>query len=72
METLVPVFTPLVMFLRVLVGEPPPWQVALSVLLSLLAIAALFALAARIFRVGILWYGKRPSLPEFLRWVRQP
>ncbi|MGH7741988.1 MAG: ABC transporter permease [Candidatus Eiseniibacteriota bacterium] len=49
----------------------PPWQIALS--LAILAAAAAGALlaAARVFRIGLLMYGKTPSLPEILRWVRQ-
>jgi ABC-2 type transport system permease protein len=49
----------------------PPWQVALS--LALLAAAAWLALkaSARIFRIGLLLYGKTPTLPEILRWARQ-
>ena len=49
----------------------PAWQIALS--LGLLASSAWLALAAvaRIFRVALLMYGKTPTLPEILRWVRQ-
>jgi len=49
----------------------PAWQVGLS--LGLLALSAWFALmvAARIFRIGLLMYGKSPTLPEILRWARQ-
>ena len=49
----------------------PAWQVALSLLL--LATAAWVALmgSARIFRIGLLLYGKTPSLPEILRWARR-
>jgi ABC-2 type transport system permease protein len=49
----------------------PAWQVALSLLL--LGLAALFTLLfmARVFRVGLLMYGKTPSLPEILRWARR-
>jgi ABC-2 type transport system permease protein len=49
----------------------PAWQVMLSILL--LAGAGLLALqvSARIFRIGLLMYGKSPTLPEILRWVRR-
>jgi ABC-2 type transport system permease protein len=49
----------------------PFWQVAAS--LALLAGAAWVALmgSARIFRIGLLLYGKTPNLPEILRWARQ-
>jgi ABC-2 type transport system permease protein len=49
----------------------PPWQVLTSLtLLIAAALAALFA-AARVFRVGLLMYGKSPTLPEILKWVGQ-
>jgi ABC-2 type transport system permease protein len=49
----------------------PGWQVGLS--LGLLAFTAWFSLivASRIFRIGLLMYGKTPNLPEILRWARQ-
>ena len=48
----------------------PAWQIALS--LSLLAAAAFGVLlaSARLFRIGMLMYGKTPTLPEILRWFR--
>lgn len=68
--SLIPFWTPLLMFLRLTVVTPPVWQVALSLVLTLLAIAVLTWVAARIYRVGILMYGKRPTFPEIVRWVR--
>jgi len=68
--SLIPLYTPITMFVRVLVSEPPLWQVGLSVLLSIGTIYALFWLTAKIFRVGILSYGKRPTVPELWRWVK--
>lgn len=48
----------------------PAWQVALS--MGLLAVTAFLVLiaAARVFRIGLLMYGKTPNLPEILRWAR--
>jgi len=68
--SLLPPLTPLLMFLRITVLTPPWWQIGLSVLLTGLAIAAVVWLAARVHRVGILMYGKRPTFPEILHWVR--
>ncbi len=68
--SLFPPFTPIVMYLRMAAETPPLWQLALSVALLLLAIWAMLWVASRIYRVGILMYGKRPTLPEILRWLR--
>jgi len=66
----IPFFTPLLMFLRIAVLTPPMWQIALSIVLTGMTIAGVLWVAARIYRVGILMYGKRPTFPEILRWVR--
>ena len=50
---------------------PPVWQIALSVVLTSLTIALVIWIAARIYRVGILMYGKPPNLLEMIRWVRR-
>ena len=68
--SLVPFLTPLLMFLRIVVLTPPLWQIALSIVLTALTIVAVVWVAARIYRVGILMYGKRPTFPEIIRWVR--
>ena len=70
--SLVPFFAPLLMFLRMTTVSPPAWQVALSMLMMLAAIAGITWAAARIYRVGILMYGKRPTFPEIIRWVGRP
>jgi len=67
--SLVPFWTPLLMFLRVCALMPPAWQVVLSIVLTLGTIVALNWAAARIYRVGILMYGKRPTLREILKWI---
>lgn len=68
--SLVPFFSPLIMFMRVAVQTPPLWQVALSMLLLVLAILGVLWASARVYRIGILMYGKRPTFPELMRWVR--
>jgi ABC-2 type transport system permease protein len=69
--SLVPFFTPLLMFARISAVTPPAWQVALSVVIMAASIAAAVYAAARIFRVGVLMYGKRPTFRELVKWVRQ-
>jgi ABC-2 type transport system permease protein len=68
--SLVPFFAPFTMFMRILVGEPPLWQIVLAVALAGGTIVALFWATAKIFRVGILSYGKRPSAAELWHWLR--
>ncbi|MGI8687407.1 MAG: ABC transporter permease [Thermomicrobiales bacterium] len=58
----IPFCSPLVMLTRILVGHPAPWEVALSVTILIASIAAFVVLAARIYRIGVLLYGTRPSL----------
>jgi len=70
--SLVPLFTPLLMLLRIVVKAPPLWQVALGYALTAAFVALLLGLCARIYRVGILMYGKRPTLAELARWIRRP
>lgn len=68
--SLVPVFTPITMFMRIVVSETPAWQIALSIALSIATIYGMFWTTAKIFRVGILSYGKRPTIPELWRWLK--
>jgi ABC-2 type transport system permease protein len=69
--SLVPLFSPILMWGRVVGGGVPAWQVGLSFVLMLLAIFAIAWVAGRIYKVGILMAGKRPTLPELLRWIRE-
>jgi ABC-2 type transport system permease protein len=68
--SLIPIFTPITMFMRVLVSDPPLWQVAGSIAMTTATVWALFRLAAKVFRIGILSYGRRPTLAELWAWVR--
>ena len=58
------------MYLRISLAMPPAWEIALSIVLMIATIYGLLWMASRIYRVGILMYGKRPSLPEIMRWLK--
>lgn len=66
----IPFCAPLLMELRISISMPPPWQIGLSIALILVTIYAVLWVSSRIYRVGILMYGKKPNLPEILRWMR--
>jgi len=67
---LFPPFTPLLMYLRVSLGQPRPWEVALSLVLTSASIGVIVWITSRIYRIGVLMYGKRPNLPEIIRWLK--
>ena len=68
--SLIPLVSPLIMFLRIVVLTPPLWQIALSIALLAVSIVGVLWVSARVYRVGILMYGKRPTFPEILKWIR--
>ncbi|SRR5690348_15698857 len=68
--SLIPFFAPILMYMRIVVQTPPWWQIALSIGLLAATVWGVIALCSRIYRVGILMYGKRPTLPEILKWVK--
>ena len=67
--TQIPFFTPTFMALRLSIQLPAWWEIALSLTTLTLSIIGMMWVASRIFRIGILLTGKRPSLKELLRWV---
>jgi len=66
----IPFTTPLIMYTRVIVGKPGALAVGGSIVEMAVTIAIVLWFASRIYRVGILMYGKKPNLPEILRWLR--
>jgi ABC-2 type transport system permease protein len=66
----IPFFSPVLMMLRIAVEPPPLWQIVLSIALMLVTTAGVIYASARIYRIGVLMYGKRPTLPELVRWMR--
>jgi ABC-2 type transport system permease protein len=67
-----PLWSPITMMVRIVTGHPPFWEIALSIAIGFTTIVLLVWVAARVYRIGMLMYGKRASIPEVLRWIRQP
>ena len=65
-----PLTSPVVMFMRIALQTPQWWQIALSVGVCIATIYGMILLCGRIYRVGILMYGKKPTLPEIMKWIR--
>jgi ABC-2 type transport system permease protein len=67
-----PPLTPMVMTLRLASNPPPSFlEVSASIILLAAFVPAVMWVAAKVFRTGILMYGKRPGFWEVLRWLRQ-
>jgi ABC-2 type transport system permease protein len=66
----IPFCTPLLMYMRISVSPVPWYEIAGSIALMLVTIYAVLWISSRIYRVGILMYGKRPTLPEITRWLK--
>jgi ABC-2 type transport system permease protein len=69
--SMIPFFSPITMLVRIVSQTPPFWQIALSLVIGFATVVGLMWLAARIYRIGMLMYGKRATIPEVMRWVRQ-
>ena len=67
--SLFPLFTPLIMPLRIAIEMPPLWQLALAYVLTLTFVIGMIWICSRIYRVGILMYGKKPTIQEIWRWA---
>jgi ABC-2 type transport system permease protein len=66
---ILPFSAPIVMPLRLASSQVPPAQVAMALASVTIGAAVVTWLASRIYRVGILMYGKRPTLAELGRWI---
>ena len=65
-----PLTSPIVMFVRVLIGNPKAWEILICIAILISTIGVTILLSAKIFRVGILMTGKRMKVKEILRWIR--
>lgn len=68
--SLFPPTAPIIMFLRMASQIPPMWQFAASIALLIISIWVVLWISAKLYRVGILMYGKRATLPELVKWLR--
>lgn len=68
--SLIPFCSPLLMNFRISLTHVPPWQINLSIMLMSLTVGIILWAASRVYRVGILMYGKKPNLPEIIRWMK--
>lgn len=68
--SMIPFFAPVLMYARIVVQTPPLWQTALSLVLLVSTIGAVLVFCARVYRIGVLIYGKRATLPEILKWLK--
>ena len=67
--SMIPFTSPVTMMLRIPFGVPY-WQVGISLLILIMTFLAVTWLAAKIYRTGILMYGKKPSWKEIWKWLR--
>lgn len=67
--SMIPLTSPIVMLMRIPFGVPW-WEVLISILLLIGSIIFMVWLAGKIYRVGILMYGKKPSYKELFKWLR--
>jgi ABC-2 type transport system permease protein len=68
--SLVPFFAPILMVGRLSVTDVPLWQILLSLVLMAVTFYAILWGSAKIYRIGVLLYGKKPSLNEVMKWLR--
>jgi ABC-2 type transport system permease protein len=66
-----PFFSPIIMPVRIVTQTPSFWEIMLSLFIGVFTVVLLTWLASRIYRIGMLMYGKRATIPEVWRWLRQ-
>ena len=67
----IPPISPFIMIMRVASNDPPPvWQVLMAIGLNAIAVVLFLWFAAKVFRVGLLMFGKPPNIRTLIKWVR--
>ncbi len=69
--SMIPLFSPIIMPLRIASHMPPMWQLLLSLVIGFSSVIGVVWLTARVYRIGMLMYGKKATIPEVARWIRQ-
>ncbi|MGM0589260.1 MAG: ABC transporter permease [Bacteroidota bacterium] len=69
-SSLIPFFSPILMLGRIPITDVPTWQILLSFGLMSLTFVGCMWLSAKIYRVGILMYGKKAGFKEIAKWIR--
>lgn len=67
--SMIPFTSPMIMMVRIPFGIPA-WEIWLSIVILYLSFLVMVWFAAKIYRVGIFMYGKKPSIKELIRWAR--
>ena len=67
----IPLTIPSIMLLRFKVAPVPTADVVITLAILIISILITLKIAAKIFRIGILSYGKRPSINELIRWMKE-
>ena len=65
----IPLFSPLIMFMRISVLTPPLWEILLNIAVMIATILGAILVMGKIYKIGILMYGKRPTLSELWKWL---
>ncbi|MDB5073797.1 MAG: transporter permease, partial [Candidatus Eremiobacteraeota bacterium] len=68
--SLIPLISPFVMFTRIIVSDVPVWQITLSLVLNVATAVLLAWLSGKVYRVGLLLYGRPPSLRQVIATLR--
>lgn len=68
--TMIPCWSPLLMPMRYVLGGAGPADIAISLAILVVSTVLIARAAAKIYRIGVLMYGKRPTAQELLRWLR--
>ncbi len=66
----IPLFSPLIMFMRINVLTPPLWEILLNLTVMIATSLGAILVMGKIYKTGILMYGKRPTIGEVWKWLR--